>query len=333
MDLQNTLSFSWSAPSRRVVVLAAAAAALLLGGRFAAAQDTEEIIVTHAQGETVLPAIPETVLTFDLASLSTLDVLGIPVAGVPEIGLPESLSQYADTLKVGSLFEPDYEAVNAAEPDLVIVAARSAAVYPQLSEIAPTIDLTGDNTRFLAAQQHNAEILGQIFGKEEEVAALWADLEAQMESVRAQTAEAGNALIVSVSGGEITAYGPGSRFGWIHDDLGLMPVIEDIEEATHGEAISFEFILEANPDWLIVLDRDAAIGEQAEAAAQVLDNELMHETTAWANDQVIYIEPANWYLVMGGLGALPEMVADIGDALPPVEVTAEATAEATEAAS
>src|SRR5690606_41003609 len=70
----------------------------------------------------------------------------------------------------------------------------------------------------------------------------------------------------------ISAYGPGSRFGILHDTLGVAPAVEDVEAATHGEAISFEFILETNPDWLFVVDRDAATGEGGEAAAQVLED-------------------------------------------------------------
>ena len=118
------------------------------------------------------------------------------------------------------------------------------------------------------------------------------------------------------SGGEVNAYGLGSRFGWVHDVLGFTPVIEDIEAATHGEAISFEFILEANPDWLLVLDRDAAVGEDgSEAAEQILDNELVAQTTAWSSGQVIYLDPVDWYIIAGGLPALERMVDAIGTAL------------------
>lgn len=312
--------------SRQAAVAMLAILALLVSGLgIVSAQDADEITITHAQGETVVPLNPETVLTFDLASLSTLHALGVEVAGVPDFALPETLEQYAsdDYLKIGSLFEPDYEAVAAADADLIIVAARSAAVYPELSAIAPTIDLTADNSDFLASNFHNAEILGQIFGKEEEAAALIEEITASVEVVQEAAAEAGTALIVMVSGGEVTAYGTGSRFGWIHDELGFTPVIEDIEEATHGEAISFEFILEANPDWLIVIDRDVAVGEDSEAAVSVLDNELVAQTTAWQNEQVINLTPSNWYIVMGGLGAIQEMVDEVGIALGVVTEEAE----------
>lgn len=53
-----------------------------------------EIIVKHAQGETVLPDTPKKVLTFDLATLDTLDALGVEVAGVPSALIPAYLSRY-----------------------------------------------------------------------------------------------------------------------------------------------------------------------------------------------------------------------------------------------
>src|SRR5918994_792347 len=108
----------------------------------------------------------------EVTVLSPLDSLGVEVAGVPEATYPESLSQYpgAEYAKVGSLFEPDYEAVNALEPDLIIVGGRSAAVYPELAEIAPTIDLTVDNQDFLASFAERSTTLGEVFGEEDAVA-------------------------------------------------------------------------------------------------------------------------------------------------------------------
>src|SRR5690606_17659545 len=89
---------------------------------------------------------------------------------------------------------------------------------------------------------------------------------------------------------------------------------------------------EANPDWLIVVDRDVAVGEEADAAAQTLDNELVAQTTAWATGQVIYLNPSNWYVVMGGLGAIQEMVDEVNAALPELETDdADAAADDAEA--
>jgi iron complex transport system substrate-binding protein len=65
----------------------------------------------------------------------------------------------------------------------------------------------------------------------------------------------GDALIVMTNGPKLSAYVRGTRFGWIHDRLGLAEVCPDLDPQVHGDAISFEFIASVDPDWLIVLDR------------------------------------------------------------------------------
>lgn len=292
------------------ILLPATLALAMATGVFAA-----EITVKHAQGETVLPDTPRKVLTFDLATLDTLDLLGVDVAGVPDFALPEYLAKYMDTPRIGSLFEPDFEAVAAAAPDLIIVAGRSSKAYPELAKIAPTVDLSTDWTDYGASVKANSVILGDIFGKQAEVAALIADLDASIEAVNADAATAGKGLIILTSGGKVSAYGAGSRFGWIHQTLGVVPAIEDVEAATHGDAISFEFIHETNPDWLFVIDRDAAVGETGQAAEQVLNNDLVAQTNAWKNGNVVYVDGMKSYVINGGLHAFQDLVTDIGAAL------------------
>lgn len=43
---------------------------------------------------------------------------------------------------------------------------------------------------------------------------------------------------------KISAFGPQSRFGIIHDVLGINAVDENIKVGTHGKSINSEFILE-----------------------------------------------------------------------------------------
>ena len=282
-----------------------------------ASADSAEVTVTHAQGETAVPADPQEVVVLDVGVLSTLDSLGVEVAGVPEATYPESLSQYAgdEYPKVGSLFEPDYEAVNALEPDLIIVGGRSAAVYPELAEIAPTIDLTVDNQDFLASFAERTTTLGEVFGEEAAVAERLAAIDERAAEVRTAAEGAGDALFVMTSGGEVSAYGPETRFGLVYDELGLTPADEGLTAADHGDAISFEYIAEEDSDILLVLDRDAAIGESGTAAQQVLDNELVRGTTAWQNDDVHYLDSTVWYIAPNGLPSVEQMVEEVGAAV------------------
>lgn len=291
-------------------------AALVLACALAVPALAQPITVRHAQGETVLPERPQTVLVFDLAALDTLDALGVEVAGVPGANIPDHLGKYRGEgyAKIGSLFEPDYEAVHTARPDLIIVGGRSAPRYGELSRIAPTIDLTVAADAFVDGAKRNAALLGEIFGRQEEAASLLAELDAAIAALSEKASRAGTALILMTNGGRITAYGTGSRFGWVHE-IGFEPAVADVTAATHGEAISFEFLLETDPDWLIVIDRDAAVGGAGAAARQTLDNELVAATTAGRENRILYVDTARWYLVGGGLSALRAMVDELAAAL------------------
>ncbi|KAA0579618.1 siderophore ABC transporter substrate-binding protein [Azospirillum sp. B21] len=273
--------------------------------------------IRHSQGETKLPKAVNKVLCFDMASLDTLDALGVPVAGVPTQSKPAYLAKYDGPgyARIGTLFEPDYEAVNAAQADLIIVGGRSAPKYAELSAIAPTIDLTVKPERFFDSALENADILGRIFGKSAEVKARADKLRATVAEVRSIAGGAGKGLLILTTGGKISAYGPGSRFGVLHTEYGVVPAAEKLDTSNHGQAINFEFILQTNPDWLFVIDRDSAIGREGQSAKQLLDNDIVRRTTAWQKGQVVYLNAANWYLIGGGLTAMQQDADDIKAAL------------------
>ncbi|WP_244487697.1 MULTISPECIES: siderophore ABC transporter substrate-binding protein [unclassified Aureimonas] len=298
--------------SRRLVLAALLACSGLASTLPASAA---EITVATARGEAKVAEQPKTVLVYDLTSLDTLDALGVSVAGVPSVKYPPYLARYgeASVPKIGSLFEPDLEAVNAAAPDLIIVGGRSAPKFDDLAGIAPTIDLTTDATDPLASAERNAKTLGRIFGKEPEAKAHVDKLNASVAALKEKAAGAGKVLIVLTTGNKMSAYGPGSRFGIVHSAFGFEAADPTLTVANHGQAVSFEFIAKVDPDWLFVIDRDAAIGQGA--AAAMLDNELVAKTKAWREKRVVYLDPARWYLVSGGLTALQDNVDQLSQAL------------------
>ncbi|ALG90859.1 MULTISPECIES: siderophore ABC transporter substrate-binding protein [Actibacterium] len=266
--------------------------------------------LTTAHGPVEIVKTPETVLTFDIGTLDTLDALEVAVAGVPDPIMLPTLAhlQESDLPKIGTLFEPDFEQVFALHPDLIIIGARSARQMDPLSKIAPTVDLTLPVDDLENAVVTQTRELGALFGKEEKGAELTAHLQDSLQTLRALVEGKGTALIVLTNGPKVSAYGPGSRFGWIHDTLGVAPVIEDLEVSTHGEAVSFEFLHETNPDWLIVLDRGAAIGADSQSAQATLDNELVASTTAMRKGQVIYLNAADVYVATTGIRSFQRTV-------------------------
>jgi len=276
-----------------------------------------EITVKHQLGETVVKVNPEKVVVFDFGMLDSLDKLGVEVAGVPQANIPPYLSKYEDSkyANVGSLKEPDFEALSELSPDLIIISGRQQTAYEELTKLAPTIFLGVDTSKYLESFEENNKILGQIFNKEAEVAAEIEAVEATIAAVKERaTASGKNGLIILANEGNISAYGAGSRFGIIHDVLGIAPVDPEIKVETHGNSVTFEYILEKNPDYLFVVDRDAVVAGEPAAKATV-ENDLVKNTNAFKNGNIVYLDPNYWYLSGGGLVSVSEMVKSIDAAI------------------
>lgn len=284
----------------------------------AGAEETEEMTLTHELGETTFDKNPEKVVVFDYGVLDSIDKLGVEaVAGVPQESLPAYLEKFEDAEKyenVGTLKEADFEAINAMEPDLIIISGRQAEMYEEFSDIAPTIHMAVDTTKYMESFKSNMNTLGEIFGKEDQVKEELAAIDTQIEEVKATVSESDEkALIALANEGKVSAYGAASRFGIIHDVFGVKQADEGIEASTHGQSISFEYILETNPDMMFVIDRNAAVGNEA-SAADSLENELVQKTNAYKNDKIIYLDPDFWYLSGGGLQSVSQMVKDVESA-------------------
>lgn len=281
------------------------------------AAESKEMTFKHELGETTLEETPRTVAVFDFGVLDTLDELGVEVAGIPQATMPAYLEKFAgdDYTNLGSLKEPDFEALNAMKPDVIFISGRQADLYDQFEEIAPTIYMGIDTANYMDSFKKNMDIIAQVFDKEDEMKTELEDVDKQIEDINAKTAETDSkALITLATEGKVSAYGPSSRFGLIHDVFGFTPADEGIEASTHGQNITFEYILETNPDILFVIDRDAAIGNGANAKKTV-ENDLVKKTNAYKNDKIIYLNGEYWYLSGGGLKSMKEMITEVEAAL------------------
>ena len=255
--------------------------------------------------EVTLDAKPETVVVFDYGYLDTLDALGVDVASVSTSSLPTYLSKYADeaTYKnAGALKEPDFEAISMMNPDIIFISGRQADAYEELSKIAPTVYVGLDTTDYMNSFKANTELAGKMFGKEAEATAALEEIDAKVAELAGKTESIEEkALVVLASEGELSAYGPGSRFGVIHDVYGFKAVDENLEVSTHGQNVSYEYVLEKNPDILFVVDRDAVAIEGESGTKAAIENEIVSKTNAVKNGKVYYLDPEAWYLSGGGI--------------------------------
>lgn len=262
----------------------------------------DKITIEHELGTAEVDKKPENVVVFNYGTLAVLDKLDVEVGGVAQSSsIPSYLSKFEgdEYTNVGSLKEPDFETIYEMDPDLIIIAGRQSESYEDLSDIAPTIYLSADTEDFMNSYKDGLETLGTIFEKEAEVDTQLQQLDEKVTSIKDVAKENDkDGLIVLSNGGKVSAYGPGSRFGILHDVFGVTPVADDIDASTHGMDISFEYISEQNPSYLFVIDRDQVVGGDT-VASEVLDNNLVNGTKAAQNDQIVYLDPEVWYLSSG----------------------------------
>lgn len=279
------------------------------------ADDTENstISITHPLGEALVNKNPERIVVFDYATLDSLDKMGVEIIGLPKSSIPTFLDKYNDERyeDVGTLFEPNFEKIFELQPDVIFVSGRQAEVYDELAKIAPTVYLEVNGAAYIESITKNFKILGEIFGKEAFMDEELANIDKSIKELSKNATDSGeNALIVLANDGNISAYGEGSRFGIIHDEFGFTPADKEVQVTNHGQSITFEYILEKNPDYIFVIDRAATTGGSV-SAEQIFENDIIKETNAYKNGKIIYLSSQVWYVASGGITGTMTMIEDI----------------------
>ncbi|MFD2830805.1 siderophore ABC transporter substrate-binding protein [Corticicoccus populi] len=275
--------------------------------------DAGTVEIEDAHGTVEVPVNPESVVALDNRTFETLDDWGVELTAAAVSLMPSGLS-YLDNDSIediGNHREPNLEAIAAANPDLVIVGQRFSGYYEDIKELVPeaavidlnvnvdeTAETPGEN--LVNGLKDNTTKLGQIFEKEAEAEQLNADFDQAVEDATAAYNGSDTVMSVIVSGGEIGFSAPhnGRVWGPMYEIFGWEPSLE-VEGSTEdhqGDDISVEAIADSNPDWIMVLDRDADMDEESTPAQDVIENSpALQNTTAVSEGQVIYA-PADTYL-------------------------------------
>lgn len=288
--------------SRALTAVAAISALALLTGcaaSTAAEEPTgETVTIATNLGPADVSVLPERVAVLDNTAMETVRDLGItPVAAplglIPANGFEEwhASEEIAD---VGTHREPDFEALAAADPDLIIGGYRFSDAQDELEGIAPTIDIAASDEHadgWFASLEAQTHALGQIFDAETEADDIIAALE-QARGEAAAAAPESTVFLGVVSGGQID--NGAQRIGRILEGLPLTDVFAGEEGDIHGDSgLSAETIAQAAPEWAIILDRDAGTAaDGAQPALAVLEgNEALANTSFLTEGQIIVLEP------------------------------------------
>lgn len=294
-----------------------------------ASPETPETVTVKAlnankeEADLEVPYDAQRIAVLDMACLDILDRLGLGGRVVGSAGTSlDYLQDYVTSgsiANLGTIKEADLEAVMACEPDVIFIGGRLSSTYDALSEIAPVVFLATDTEIGLVESvRKNAGIIASMFGLEDQVDGLMADFDARISAL-AEFAENKTAIIGMCTSGGFNVLGNDGRCSLIGVEIGFanIGVDADIDTSTHGNEASFEFLVEKAPDYVFVMDRDAAIGtEGAQLAQEIVENELVKGTEAYQNGNIVYLaHPAVWYTAEGGIHALDLMLQDLETAL------------------
>ena len=279
----------------------------------------ETVTVTDANGEKVeLNKNPKKVVVFDYGVADILKNLGVEIAGLPKDGkLPEILSVYQDDkyANVGSLKETNFEAIEALNPDLIIIGGRQAEDIDSFKEIAPTVYLATDGQNYMNSFSQVVTDLGNLFDKQDEAKKALNEINEKVADLKKTIEEKDlSASVVMANEGGISLFSQASRYGIIYSDLGFKQVDNNIDESTHGQQITFEYFLKHNSDYVFVVDRGAVTGK-GESAKALFDNEVMNKTEVAKNGNVVYLDSVVWYTMTGGIESTKVMIDEIADAI------------------
>lgn len=269
-------------------------------------------IATNA-GDAAVTTDPDRVVVLDNTAAETVKAFGItPVAVPKQLFQTDQLKDWtaSDDIKdVGTHNEPKFDVIEDVRPDLIIGGYRFSKYHDDLKQIADAagasyIDIAADDTAEdgrVAAMIRQTETLGKIFNQQDQATRIIDDFRAKLDA--AKGAAAGQSVFLSVvSGGKID--NGAKRISPLTAPLNVKDVFGGSGGDLHqNSGLTPEAIAQADPDWVFVMDRDAAVkpenGEQPKPAQQVFAaQEAFRGTTFADKNQIVYLDP-QFYLREG----------------------------------
>lgn len=258
-------------------------------GPFTADPPAGERDVQHARGTTQVPDAPRRVVTLEPLELDTAVALGVTPVGAAVAsnvaGVPAYLGVGDSVRSVGTVPEPDLEAIAALEPDLILgTESRHSELYDELRAIAPTV--------FMATQSDpwadNVALVAQALGRADRAAELLDEHREDCDRVAAEHDVAGTTanFVRPRDGSTLSLYGPTSFAGSVLECAGFTIPARDWGGGIQVD-ISPERVPEAAADHLFVpvtdVDDPAGVPALVANAPQVFGHVHLVDTSYWVS--------------------------------------------------
>ena len=180
---------------RRILAPVLASVLLLAacGGGGEEEQNASGATIETKFGAVEVPKDPKRVVALGWGDAETALALGVQPIGASDwvefggkgVG-PWAEDLYDEKPELIATMEPDYEAVAALEPDLILDTKSSGEQerYDRLSEIAPTVGAPEGGDNYLTSMDQQVDLVSQALGKEDEGKKALKDLDETFASAR-----------------------------------------------------------------------------------------------------------------------------------------------------
>ncbi|QJD82973.1 ABC transporter substrate-binding protein [Cohnella herbarum] len=264
-------------------------------------------VVKDAYEEVEVPENPERIVVLDIGALDNLLELGIKPIGAPSIltagdPYPAYLKGTDGIDNIGTVNEPNMEAIDALKPDLIIGNKDAhEAIRDQLKQIAPTVFVESLGVTWKA----NLLLHAETVNKQEAGKKLLENYEQRIEELKSKLS-ANEPIEVSLfrpREDKIQIYLKGTFAGSIMTDAGITRPAAQSDEG-FSKDLTTEQIADLDGDVMLWFNRE-------ESAFAKLESSALWATLEGAKNKRVH--PVDWEYWMSGLGiqAVNKVVDDL----------------------
>lgn len=271
--------------------------------------------VQHAMGETEIPERPERVVVLDTGELDSALSLGVTPVGAVTTDVSSGFLSYladgaADVEHVGTIGEPNLEAIAALQPDLILSnKVRHEDLYDELSQVAPTVFAE----RVGAVWKDNLVLAAEALGREDEAAGALEEYERAAAALGESIGDAAGTTVSAVRfvDGTVRVYTAASFIGTVLGDIGLDQLELPTDDVPTFAELSAEELTLADAD-LVLYSSYGTAEDSGETLA--LGGPLWSRLRAVQGDRALAVEDDVFFTGIG-LTAANLMIEDLADRL------------------
>ncbi|GAB3702707.1 ABC transporter substrate-binding protein [Nocardiopsis oceani] len=256
--------------------------------------------VEDAMGTVTVPEEAQRVVALDSLVIDTVVALDGPLVGAAQAGSVDTLPVYlGDAVEeveiVGSIEEPNIEAIATLEPDLVLgTKLRHEDFHEQLSSVAATVFVAEPAIGW----QDNVLLVGEALGRSERAEEVLGELLAEaVDTGLAVGAEGRTVHVLRRVDNGVRLHGPGTFSGSVLGEMGFTVPDMDWDDNDMTE-LSFENLDQVEADIVFVTeDTD-------------LDDEILSGVPAVSEGNAHPVDDRTWISGIGVIGA-GRIIADV----------------------